>query len=298
MKLIRPTDINDAALVSSSVPETDFAAWSGATTYALNAKAIKTSTHRIYQSLAAGNLNHDPETNPDKWLDIGPTNRWAMFDKSVGTLTTATHEIDVSIAPGSIDSLALLDLQAETARVTMVDGGVTVYDRTQATNVGGVAIVDWYSYFFEAVGVNTTLTFLDLPIHPNATVAISVQTADPADTAAIGTCVVGRLLEIGTTEVSPSVGIDDYSKKNTDDFGVTTVVPRAWAGTMTLNANMLRANIDAVRRILADLRATACVWIGQEGYDSLTLYGFYKSFEIKVEYETACPIALTIESLT
>ena len=41
MKLIRPNTINDAALVSSTVAETDHPVWSSATTYALGARVIK-----------------------------------------------------------------------------------------------------------------------------------------------------------------------------------------------------------------------------------------------------------------
>ena len=34
----------------------------------------------------------------------------------------------------------------------------------------------------------------------------------------------GDVIELGTTETAPTIGIIDYSKRVTDDFGVTTVV--------------------------------------------------------------------------
>lgn len=300
MKLIRPNPIVGAALVASSVAEDPAAEWSAATTYAKDAIVRKAATHRKYQSLVAGNLNHDPATDDGtRWIDAGPTNRWAMFDDSVGTVTTAVGTFNVQLQPGSIDAIALLDLEAETGRVVMVDSGVTVYDRTLSTNYGGAAITDWYLYFFEPVGSSTTLLFLDLPTYPNATTTVTLTAADSvAGDCVCGTLVAGRQLDIGLTEVSPKVSIDDFSKKSTDDFGITTVVERAWAGNMTLRARMLRENINPVRQALAKVRAKPCVWIGDEAFDAMILYGFYKSFEIEGAYATASFISLTIEGLT
>lgn len=49
-------------------------------------KGILTSTHRKYEALAASS-GVSPSTDPAKWLDLGPTNRWAMFDARVGAAT-------------------------------------------------------------------------------------------------------------------------------------------------------------------------------------------------------------------
>ena len=81
MQFIKPVSISDATLISSTIAETDYSAWSSGTTYALGDKVILTSTHRVYESLQAANTNHNPtEAASTWWLDIGPTNRWAMFD--------------------------------------------------------------------------------------------------------------------------------------------------------------------------------------------------------------------------
>ena len=77
MKLIRPTTLTDAMLSSSTAPENDYAAWGSGTAYAVGARVILTSTHRRYEALAAS-TGVNPASDPTKWLDIGPTNRWAL----------------------------------------------------------------------------------------------------------------------------------------------------------------------------------------------------------------------------
>ena len=110
MKVIKPITITSGMLLSSSVPETDYAAWSAATAYALGAKVIRTSMHRIYQRLVSGTTATAPESDPVNWLDIGPTNRWAMFDGEISTSTTKATSLAVTLAPGRASGLALIGL--------------------------------------------------------------------------------------------------------------------------------------------------------------------------------------------
>lgn len=54
MKIVKPVAVTDANLVSSTVPENDFAEYSSGTSYTLGQKVIVSSAHRIYQSLRGG----------------------------------------------------------------------------------------------------------------------------------------------------------------------------------------------------------------------------------------------------
>lgn len=115
MKLIRPTTLTDAMLNSSTAAENDYAVWSSSTAYAVGSRVILTSTHRKYEALAAS-TGVNPASDPTKWLDLGPTNRWAMFDARVGTATTRAGSLQVVLAPGAADGLALIDIEAEKRR--------------------------------------------------------------------------------------------------------------------------------------------------------------------------------------
>lgn len=126
MKLIRPYAVTPANL-TSNVAETDAVEYASSGTYALGATVMWTAgddaTHHVYESLVAGNTGN-ALTDATKWLDLGATNRWAMFDQNNGSATTSDSGIDVSVEVlGRADGLALLGLDAATVYVAMaVDG--------------------------------------------------------------------------------------------------------------------------------------------------------------------------------
>src|SRR3546814_4849622 len=85
----------------------------------------------------ADNAGNDPAgAGASSWIDIAPTNRWAMFDQALGSVTTDTSVITVTIAPAAdIDAVALLDIDALAVRVEAPG-----YDQTKSTVVDGMKI--------------------------------------------------------------------------------------------------------------------------------------------------------------
>ncbi|KHA65308.1 hypothetical protein [Sphingomonas sp. Ant20] len=64
-------------------------------------------------------------------------------------------------------------------------------------------------------------------------------------------------IELGTVETAPTIGVIDYSRRVTDEFGVTTVVPRRFARSMTVRLAVPFDDVDTIQRQLAELRATS-----------------------------------------
>lgn len=299
MIVLPPVALTTAMLVASSVPENDYAEWSSGHTYAQGERCIRAATHRIYESVAGGNLNHDPATDTTgAWINAGPTNAWAMFDQAVGTLTTANGSVTVTLAPGAVGMLAVLDTDAETVEVVVAAGGSTLYDVTQATNKSGGVIADWYDYFTAPIGKVSTLTFDGLPLYANAQITVTFTGADPNLPVNVGTLMVGTAVDLGLLEAEPTVSILDFSTKTTDTFGVTSVVPRAWSKQMQVKSRIDTGAVDGVQRALADVRAVPALWVAEEGYDALAVYGFYKDFSINLSDESSSYVSLTVEGLT
>ena len=269
LQLLQPVTIAGAVLVSSSVAENDAPAWAAATSYAKGARVISVATHRIYENLVAGNKGNDPTAAGGTWLDVGPTNRWAMFDDALGTSTSSTASIVVRVDAGAVNAVALLDVQGATVRVQ-----ATGYDRTQPVSEGAI-------------------TFLDLPGSPGV---ITVTIAG-AGAVGVGTLLVGKLVGLGITEAAPTAGITDFSRKEVDDFGEVTIVERPFAKRMAARALIDTAGVDQVANRLAAVRARPCLWIGQAGLDSLTIYGFFKDFSISVG-PTVSKLSLSVEGLS
>lgn len=71
MKVIKPTPITAAMLISTNAAET-YAAWNGATAYVVGNIVLLTSTQRLYERLVAGTTATSPELDPTNWLDIAP----------------------------------------------------------------------------------------------------------------------------------------------------------------------------------------------------------------------------------
>jgi hypothetical protein len=268
LQLLQPVVMTNSVLVASNVAQNDAAEWAGATSYPIGARVMKAATHRIYESLVGTNAGNDPAGPSGKWLDVGPTNRWAMFDQALGTSTSAAGSIVVTLDAGTAGAVALLDVSAATVRV-QANG----YDRTLAASAGAI-------------------TLLDLPAAGQVTVTI----AGPG-TVSVGTLLIGRVVSLGITEASPTAGITDFSKKTVDDFGDVAIVERAWSKKMAAKALIRTDAIDVVANRIAAVRARPSLWIGQAGIDALTVYGFFKDFSIEVG-ETLSKLSLSIEGLS
>lgn len=372
MKIIRPSVIADANLISSTVPETDYAAFNAATAYAQGDRVVwaVSGSHRIYEALSAHTGKHpkiasaslnlitigsrlftvdtglgiaggeavevtaadDPTATmtgtvssytsgtgalvlnitavtggglhaawiikrPGLWLELGATNRWLMFDGSITSQTTQADSLSVTVSvTDRVDSVALLNVSAATARVRMIDAtdGV-VYDQTQSL-VSTLGIADWYAWFFEPTVRKPEVVFSGLPPYIGAQVEITLTNI--GGVAACGAAVVGLSRELGRTQCAPSLGIQDYSLKTRDDFGNYTVLERAFNKTGRFSLIVSNDQVDEVHRLLATYRATPIVYVGSDLYPSSLIYGFYKDFALVISYPTFSICDIEIEGLT
>jgi hypothetical protein len=294
MKLLTPVQITDALLISSSIAETDYPEWNASTAYTAGQRCILSATHSIYQRLVAGVTATSPHLDVANWSRVGPTNRWACFDQATGTSSTGTTQITLTIAPGLVRGLALLDLVGNSVTVLVKNGGTTIYSKTIDLNTG-YGVASWDSYFFNEIVRRTTVVLTDIPPYANGQITVTV---DGVGAVAVGTVAVGNLLEIGGSRYGVSLGIIDYSTKTTDAFGTTTITKRTYAKRMTVPVVIKSADVDEVARVLSLWRSTPAVWIGTEIYDQSVIFGFYKDWQIDIAYPVMSHCSLTIEGLT
>ena len=108
---------------------------------------------------------------------------------------------------------------------------------------------------------------------------------------------MGTTVEIGDTLAGVGISITDYSKKSTDDFGVTSVVERSYARRIESQILVENKRIDFVAKQLASVRATPAVWIISDARAATVAYGFYKDWSIDIPYPTHSQARLMIEGL-
>jgi len=295
MKLIRPNTMTPAMLTSSTATEAH-ATWASGTTYAAAARVIYGVG--IYESLQASNTNRQPDTSPTWWAYIGPSNKWAMFDAQVGTATTRSASLTAVFSTGIMDALAVVGIDAEMVTLTVRDGagGPIVYQRS--ASVTGSEVADWSEYFFTDPTVRRTIAvFYDIPPFASSVATLEITSGGLVS---LGMVTFGRINVLGDSQFGAQAGITDYSRKETDEFGNTTFVKRAFAKRLTVSVQVQSLQINRVHRLLSDLRATPVLCIATdvpELSEPMTAFGFFRDFYIAIGGPTVSTYQLEFEGL-
>lgn len=303
MKMIRRIPITDARLLSSNVPEADYAAWAAGTAYALGAKVIRTTTHSVYERVVAGTTATPPENDGANWTRVGPTNRWGMFDQKVGTVTTQANSISVTLKPGRANCLSLHNADAAEVTVSVVMDAEVVFTATvdlTSRNVVG----DWYAYYYEPVYSQTEVVLTDLldaallamPAAGDAEITVTLSRT--GGTVSLGMLVVGMEFHIGETQWQPSVGIRDYSIKKADAWGNYDLEQGEYARVMSATVEVPSSEADNVANVMSQYRATNAVWIGAKEFGSLVIYGFLSDWRLVHRDVTTSIFSMEVEGMT
>jgi hypothetical protein len=297
MRIIRPTTISNAMVLSTTAVEAH-ANWASGTTYAVGANVVRGDS--VYESIQASNLNKDPLTEPTWWVRISSSNKMAMFDGQINDMTTGTAPLTVTVQPGSIiDSVSLIGIFGFSAQLIVRDGGPSgaiVYDQTQSLQ-GGESI-SWYQYFFfDPFLIRTQALFSGIPPigDPHLTIIL-----DGVGEVKIGEAVMGRDYEIGCAAFGARAGIIDYSRKETDEFGNTTFVKRAFSKRVECQVIIDNAQLNRVQRTLYDVRATPLTWIVSDNpqyEEPMVIFGFYRDFTTEIAYPAQSLCNIEIEGL-
>lgn len=293
--IVEPINYTDLNLIASNVAESE-AEWSSSATYSKGDR-VRVG-HVVYQSAIDSNTNKNPVTNIDAWGEVGPTNRWAALDGYTSSKTAQANSITYQFRFGeAATALHILDtVGANKVRVYVVDPVYgTVFDQTKLMNPVPL-VTSWWHWFFGKRQGATSSSF-DLPTFPNADIFVEIEgTADLA----VGTIIAGNgeTYSLAGVRAGASIGIQDYSRKERTDFGDTTLVKRNFAKRGSF-AMMVRASeVDAIMFRMQELRATPCLFIASYRYDSTKIFGFYKDFDLLIEYYDYSVFSINVEGLT
>lgn len=323
MRIITPIDITDARFDTSNVPEDDHPEWDNGTTYAKGDKVTVTDTgvHKRYESIQDSNSGNYPPDNSTTqkggsapWLELGSTNRWALFrtpvqDRTVSSesysdSTYATDSLDdpaqgiaFQLTPGVlIDGLAAFEVSALLADIIIETPEEGVVYSKRVSLVESLANSDWHSYFFEPYNRQPEFALFDVPLQGNGTFKISFH--EPSAEAECGAIVLGRRQDLGISVYGSSVGIEDFSRKERDDFGRFQIVEREFVKQAQLDVKVEFQAISYVQRILAARRAKPTVYEASDEVSSTLIYGFFREFEEVISGPTIADLTIDIEGIT
>ena len=300
LQLVVPVTVTPAKLTDSNIPEPDSSVgesiWAIGTTYALGARVILVATNSLYESLVAGNVGFSPDVNPLKWARVSATNRFRMFDTVNSSSSTRSALVDVSVLPSAVvNALALLNVVAQSIRVRMTDptDGV-VFDTTYPMQAPPL-LADWWNYFFDPITTKTDL-FVSMPSYGSATIRVE---AAKTGTVSIGTMILGAANSIGDgVEYGASVGIQDYSRKERNQWGDLVLVERSFARRASYRMLVPNANRPALNALLSSIRATPSLWVGVTGQEDTYIFGIYKDYQFIIEFTEDSVLTLDLEGLT
>lgn len=300
--IVQPETITDSILTDSNLSETDYAAWNSGTTYAVGDRVILTSTHKIYESLQNTNTNHDPVTESTWWIEVSPTNKWKAFDTSSTTQTLAggisppviSYDFELGQA---VNCVAFLNVTSCNTITIIMDDPVYGIVYNEEVNLARIPLSsDWWAWFFGQRREKNQHVALDLPSYPNATISVTLNgTSDLG----VGIIMFGQQQSFSLgMQYGARLGIQDYSRKETNDFGDTVFVVRAFAKRATYDVMLENDELDQFQNYLSNIRATPCLWVGSNEFEATTIFGFYKNFDILLNYPNHSECSLDIEGLT
>jgi len=306
MYVITPIDLEAIGATVTTTATESYPAWASGGTYA--AEDVRyydaIGTHRLWMCvLAVSGSTTPPPNDPQHWQDIGPNNKWAMFDLSSSTTTQRLPDFSVTITipdqssavPGenyTTLGLGLFGLVAGNVTVTVFEAdGTTV----KTTNSYGVL-----RYSDKNPG-NIVQTGIALNGFASTKILIFFNGSyGPGSiTAQCASLVIGPVQDIGTAQYSPTLGIVSYSKKDTDTFGTTTLIKRASSKRVSVSTLIKNTDMETIYNTLAALDGVGAAWVVSDVavLKPLNVFGFTRDFSVVVEYANDSLCNLEIEGL-
>jgi hypothetical protein len=210
------------------------------------------------------------------------------------------NNITYTLEPSSVNNLlAVLNIN-NGSQVTVTVNSPSqspslVYSKT--IDLGGAPITaGWWVWFFGLRRQQTQAIFDDIP--PYADGIFTIEILGGSDLS-VGVIMLGQQQLYGLgIKYGARVGIQDYSRKETNEFGDTVLIKRAFAKRANVDLFLDKSEVDPLQLELSRIRATPVLWILSNDYESTTLFGFYKNFDVLISYPEHADCTIEIEGLT
>lgn len=284
--VLEPVTITDAMLAATSLAaEDDSPVWQAGQAgngYALGDKRHRVQTHSVYERIKRADSgaaeNTPPENDPEHWLRMGPTNKWAMFDPYTRTRTRADQRLRVQLRPGGfITAVWLGGVQAQTAQVTVHSrpGGAQVY-QSRVRQLDR-AVRDRWSLYWLARPYQAE-DDLHTGIRPCIDPVITIELGG-AGAVGLGIVVVGQMLRLGETFWGASSGPVSNSYIAFEPDGTANWTRRDPTRSLTGSVEVAPRDAGMVSRTLARLDGVPALYIasGHEWHEPLRVFGFMQN---------------------
>lgn len=292
MIVIPPIILNSTNITSTAPTSMDPAVWnSGSTYYQGNTVQVAGTVNKIYECIAVSvTAGYSPEVDvtkaTPKWVEIGGTNKYAMFDglRDTATVTTTGTGITVIATLSTVaDSVSILRIRNITQ---VVIKGYSTYPTTVV-----------YNKTYNTTNL-VNLIVTDLPTSSNLTVEVIFTGTAPIS---IGTLVIGKYIYLGTLQQGAECISLNFSSIDRDTFGNPYMIKRRSVPKLQLKIFTEANNISNLLYYKSIIEAVSVVWVGLESqttskyYNALIMQGFFKEFSFEIDNPIGPMINLEIE---
>lgn len=282
LRITVPVAITDAMVTATDVPEADYAAWAGGTTYALGDRVI--NGHKIWESAQAGNTGHDPETSGSAWwLKVSATNRWRLFDLEQVTSTSKASGMYYELEPGSpINSVHMLGLyDVDSVQLRVYDGATLAYDGGQ--NASGLLPTesDWWAYCYGPWTLSDQQHYADLPyiVAPKIRVDYTGGAAMSTQVLMLGNDTVFGTQHGTGVQAGVRIRFDRSSSFKPNEFDIPTMKTSALVATVNFTLILLSSDVDTLLDFYRDYGSQVCLFNLSDMWRTTQVLGLITSLE-------------------
>lgn len=265
---------------------------------AINATGSQSGVHT---ATANPNKGHDPVTDAGLWwVDVGPSNKWRMFDLDRNTGTVGASPLTIVITPGErIDSMACVGLVAEQVTVTMTSGATEIYSRT--IDLRRRIVTSWLEHLVTPFSYKKEIQLFDLPAVTDAVLTLTFTRA--VGDVTCGGVIIGRQVYLGATQYGAENDATNYSKIDRDDDGNVTLRRKPSVPRTTQNVRFKKDRAPKLLEVRRDLNAKPAFWSGIDDEDSgysepLQILGVYRSFKLNMDQPDDGMLSLELEEIS
>ena len=277
IEAVEPT-ISSSTISEPSATET---AWSGSSVaYVVGDIRIRSTTHRKYKCAVAHTsaASPVPEDDGTRWVDIGPTDKYAPFDEYELTQITATTDITYVFTCRYVNTIYIGGLTGRAVTVSVKDAPAGTVQYTSTRSLLEPARGYW-DYAFGVRRPRKAHLFTGIPIYPNAEITVTIADTS-TNTRGVGMIDIGSRVDInlskfGGVEWSPSVTPKTYTYRKINDDGTVKLVPRGSAKDLQCKVITHADDADAIAQIFASLMSKPATFFvtDKPKYRGLMTYG-------------------------
>ena len=258
----------------------EYSNWSNATSYIVGNKVIY--GNYIWICSFAGSLNFEPKENSPHWTKWGVSNYWSLIDLRSQTLTVVNSDFVVEFDKIGIETLVIGYFKGTSILVEVLDSLDNVVFTETFSNPrreGLPSYLNWIHAKFIDYSSRSKVFYLPLF---GSKVKVTFSKGSYSNVQ-VGFMVGGRSTQMGKTIEGVKLGRTSYTIKNTDEFGITTIISRAKRKYHDFETSVDSNAAMNTLRIIENYEDTVMAFIIDNNpnsvYENIVTLGVYESVE-------------------